>query len=90
VNEGEKFWRIEQLEHPYTLGSILFGPNFLSTPDGVEAQNQLIGYQGRKTDKHRIDFPDALASAYRILWPTAMNMGKSIPSLILGEERRTY
>lgn len=89
-NEGEKFWRIEQLEHPYTLGNILFGPAFLSNPDGIEAQNQMIGYRGKKTEKQRLDYPDALASAYRILWPRAMEMGKSAPAIIFGSERRRY
>jgi hypothetical protein len=70
--EGDKYFRIEQLETPYSLGNILFIETFLQTRDGIEAQSQLVGYIGKKTAQHRVDFPDALASAYKEVWYLAL------------------
>lgn len=86
--EGDKFFRIEQLETPYALGTILFAQNFLGSRDGAEAQSQLIGYVGKKNSQHRVDFPDALASAYRECWNIAMNTAAQTPAIEVGGRRR--
>lgn len=86
---GDKMFRIAQLETPFSLGHILFGPEFLSTADGVEAQSQLIGYEGRKTATHRVDFPDALSSAYRELWKIAMQLSGKTGAIEVGGARRS-
>jgi len=86
--EGDKFWRIEQLETPYSMHNIRFAADFLSTPDGVEAQSQLVGYQGKKDGTHRVDFPDALASAYKLAWPMAGSRTGGAPEYHGGPKRR--
>ncbi|MBP8975098.1 MAG: hypothetical protein KBG83_00120 [Bacteroidetes bacterium] len=87
--EGDKFFRIEQLETPYSLGNILFAENFLATRDGIEAQSQLIGYVGKKDSTHRVDFPDALASAYKEVWHLAMYHDSEFSPLEIGGNRRS-
>lgn len=87
--EGEKFFRIMQLETPFSLGHILFARNFLGSQDGIEAQSQLIGYEGKKTAVHRVDYPDALASAYRELWMIANEEESGGGSIEVGGERRS-
>jgi hypothetical protein len=87
--EGDKFFRIEQLETPYSIGNILFAEDFLASRDGIEAQSQMIGYEGKKDANHRVDFPDALSSAYKLVWPIAMRGGDSdSPEIEIGGPRR--
>jgi hypothetical protein len=87
--EGDKFFRIEKIETPYSLGNILFAEDFLTTSDGIEAQLQLVGYEGKKNAKHRVDFPDALSSAYKLVWQIAMRGGDSdSPEIEIGGPRR--
>lgn len=87
--EGDKFYRIEQLETPYALGLIAFARDFLSSRDGVEAQSQLIGYVGKKNAQHRVDFPDALSSAYRECWTIAIHTQTHTPVIDFGGRRRS-
>lgn len=61
--KGDKTsFRIPVLEAPYSLGNILWHVDFLKTVDGIEAQSQIIGFEGK--DNGRVDFPDALSSCY--------------------------
>lgn len=87
--EGDKYFRIEQLETPYSLGNILFIETFLQTRDGIEAQSQLIGYIGKKTATHRVDFPDALASAYKEVWQLAMHSDSGGKQIETGGRRHS-
>jgi hypothetical protein len=87
--EGEKFWRIEQIETPYSMHDIAFAKDFLSSPDGVEAHSQLIGYQGKKDGTHRVDFPDALSSAYKLAWPMAGEATVGAIDILSGPKRRS-
>lgn len=87
--EGNKFFRIEQLETPYSLGNILFAIDFLQTADGKEAHQQLIGYTGKKDENHKVDFPDALASAYKEVWKLATQNESSMNGIQLGGKRRS-
>lgn len=87
---GSKEFRIEQLESPFSMGQILFAKDFLSTPDGVEAQSMTIGYQGKQDSKHPAHFPDCLSTAYRELWPIALRMSRGNESEIkIGGRRRS-
>lgn len=85
---GDKFWRIEQLETPYSMHDLAFDREFLSTSDGIEANSQLIGYQGKKDSQHRVDFPDALASAYKLAWSMAGSAVAGKMEYIGGPKRR--
>ena len=87
--EGDKFFRIETLETPYSLGNILFSEDFLSTKDGIEAQSQMIGYEGKKDATHKVDFIDALASAYKLVWPIAMRGESNSKQIEVGGERHS-
>ncbi len=86
--EGDKFFRIAQLETPFSLGHILFIDTFLGSRDGIEAQSQMIGYEGKKTATHRVDFPDALASAYKHVWMLAMQSESETGQIETGGRRR--
>ena len=86
--EGDKFFRIEQLETPYSMHDLIFAKDFLSSHDGVEAQSQLVGYQGKKDSAHRVDYPDALASAYKIVWPMAGEATIGAMDILTGLKRR--
>lgn len=59
--QGNKDERTRTLAVPYEVGQILFHKDFLLTPDGIEAQAQLIGFP----DYPYRDFDDALATGYR-------------------------
>lgn len=61
---GPKDERIRTLAVPYEMGQITFNHNILLSNEGLEAQSQLIGFP----DYQYNDFPDALASAYRIVF----------------------
>ncbi len=87
--EGDKFFRIEQLETPFSIGNILFAEDFLSSRDGIEAQSQMIGYEGKKDANHRVDFPDALSSAYKLVWPIAMRGESKSKQIEVGGERHS-
>jgi len=90
--EGNKFFRIEtQLEMPYSMGNILFHENFVKSYDGIQAQAQLIGYEGKKDATHKVDFLDCAASAYKELFPYALRASaKSTESRIVVGGRSAY
>lgn len=88
--KDDKFWRIEQIETPFSMGNILFAADFLHSADGVEAQSQLIGYQGKKSSTHKVDFPDALASAYKLVWPMAGDETAGKAEYFGGAKRRFH
>lgn len=85
---GKKTFRIEQLENPYAIGQILFSRSFLSTRDGIEAQSQLIGYEGKENSRMPVHFPDCLSTAYRELWPVAFRMSSKDSGGIISGGRR--
>jgi hypothetical protein len=61
---GPKMERIRTLSVPYEMGHILFHDEFLKSKDGMEAQTQMVGFP----DYSFVDFPDCMASAYRIVF----------------------
>jgi hypothetical protein len=65
---GDKPTRIEKLEFPFSRGEILFSEDFLKSTDGVTAQAQLIGYDGKKTATRKLGYIDALASCWNELF----------------------
>lgn len=65
---GDKPTRIEKLEFPFSRGEILFSPEFLKSRDGITAQAQMIGYDGKKTATRKLGYIDALASCWNELF----------------------
>jgi hypothetical protein len=82
--EGKKEWRIEKLETPYSMHDILFAKSFTQSKDGIEAQAQLISYGSGGHD----DYPDALASAYNLVWSMAQSAISSQPAYYSGDKRK--
>jgi hypothetical protein len=65
------------LEFPFSRGEILFSEDFMKSTDGVTAQAQLIGYDGKKTATRKLGYIDALASCWNELFHMTLKTGNA-------------